>query len=131
MSNEDPTPPPVQTTQNYSQPPPVQATQNYSQPPTMGPGPSFIDSLVPAKNGNALLSYYLGLFLIFPLFGLAMGVVAIVLGRRGLKAARETPGLAGATHAKVGIGCGAIGFLFNLAIILFILAILIFGRLSF
>lgn len=102
-----------------------------SQPPRpQGHEKSFVDTLIPAKNGNALLAYYLGLFSIFPCAGLVMGAVAFTLGRRGLQATKDTPGLGGATHAKVGIGCGAIGFVFNLALLLIVLAAVIFGSKS-
>ena len=83
--------------------------------------------MIPTKNGEALISYYLGLFSIFPFFGLFMGAVAIVKGRAGLKRVASEPGLPGKTHAYVGLGCGTVGFLFNLAIVLFIL-FLWFGR---
>ena len=124
MSNDDvPKPPPVQLPYDMSQPP-VQ-----SGPTDQAPAPpSVIDTLIPSKNGHALLSYYLGLFSIFPLFGLVMGAIAVRSGRIALKAVKENPGLAGSTHAKVGIGCGAIGFLFNLSIVLLILGILLFGQ---
>jgi len=118
MSSEAPQPPPIKP------PPSAVPPQPVSQPQQT----SFVDVLIPAKNSNALLSYYLGLFSIFPLFGLVMGIVAIWSGRKGLAAIKETPGLAGGTHAKVGIGCGAIGFLFNLGLILLFLAALLFGN---
>jgi hypothetical protein len=117
MSNEEPTPPPLNIPPNMSEP-----------PGPARPQPGFADKLIPTKNGAALLSYYLGLFSIFPCLGLVMGVVAFISGRKALQAIRETPGLPGSTHAKVGIGCGAIGFLFNLVIVIFILGILVFGK---
>lgn len=94
----------------------------------MRPAPGFADTLIPTKNGAALLSYYLGLFSIIPCAGLAMGVIAFISGRKALQAIKDTPGLPGATHAKVGIGCGSVGFLFNLAIVVFALALLFFGK---
>jgi hypothetical protein len=124
MSNQDPQPPPVNPPPGFSQPPkPV--------PPQQGGGqssPTFVDSFIPSKNGPALVAYYLGLFSIFPLFGLILGAMAVNFGRKGLAATKLTPGLAGATHAKVGIGCGAIGFLFNLALVLLFGALLLFGK---
>lgn len=62
--------------------------------------------LIPYKNPPALAAYYLGLFSIVPLVGLPMGVAAVVLGRKGLKARKENPAVSGAAHAWVGIGCG-------------------------
>jgi len=93
------------------------------------PAPSgIVSTFIPADNGHALLSYYLGLFSIFPVFGLIMGFIAMRSGRIALKAVKETPGLGGATHAKVGVGCGAVGFVFNLLIILLVAFAFLFGR---
>ena len=75
-------------------------------------------SIVPYKNPPALTSYYLGLFSIFPVLGLFMGVAALVLGTKGMKMVREHPEAKGKAHAGIGIGCGLIGLLFNLAIII-------------
>jgi hypothetical protein len=86
--------------------------------------------MIPAKNGHALISYYLGLFSIVPLLGLVMGFIAVRSGRIALKAAKADPSIAGTGHAKVGIGCGAMGFLFNLSILLIFLFAIIFGRKS-
>ena len=114
MSGQDPAPPPIQ--------PPKKMP-----PPTAPQGTGFADTLIPTGNPKALLAYYLGLFSIFPVFGLAMGVIAVSLGRKGLAAIKETPGLSGSTHAKVGIGCGAFGFLFNLALVLLVLSAFLFS----
>ncbi|MDR3691476.1 MAG: hypothetical protein P4L46_19000 [Fimbriimonas sp.] len=118
MSDENPSPPPINTPP--AAPPPAPPAR---QPDP--PGPTVIDTLIPARNGNALISYYLGLFSIFPVLGLIMGAVAVRLGMKGLAAAKENPSVAGGTHAKVGIGCGAIGFLFNLAFVALIVAAII------
>jgi hypothetical protein len=103
-----------------SEKPPVFAPP--SPPPT---SPNFIDTLIPAKNGDALLSYYSGLFSIFPLLGAILGLVAIVKGRTGLQKTKADPHLPGATHARVGIGCGLIGLLFNLGLIGLLIAALL------
>lgn len=75
-----------------------------------------LGGLIP-RNNAALLSYYLGLFSIFPLLGLPMAIIALVQGPKGLKAARDQPTSGGRTHAAVGIGCGAVGLLLNLFLI--------------
>ncbi|MEM7166261.1 MAG: hypothetical protein AAF581_12395 [Planctomycetota bacterium] len=79
--------------------------------------------VIPYKNPRALGAYYLGLFSIFPLLGLFMGIAALVLGRGGLKAAKEEPVIKGTVHAYIGIGCGSVGVLLNAALI----AIVIMG----
>ena len=88
-----------------------------------------ISTLIPYKNSKALLSYYLGLFSIFPALGLPMGIVAVVFGRQGLIAAQENPEAKGKVHARIGIGCGLMGALFNAALITLIL-FAIFGAKS-
>ena len=116
MSPEEPKPPPMHPPQNMTPP----------AAPVSGSA-SFVDRLIPSNNGNALLSYYLGLFSIIPCFGLVMGGIAFVTGRRALAAIKETPDLKGGTHAKIGIGCGSLGFLFN-AILILIFAVALIGR---
>ena len=81
-------------------------------------------SIIPTKNAPALLAYYLGLFSILPLFGLPMGIVAVIQGSKGWRMAKETPQVHGKAHAGIGIGCGSIGLLFNLAIVA--MAVLLF-----
>lgn len=73
-----------------------------------------VSTLLPARNAPALAAYYLGLFSIFPLLGLPMAIVAIVLGVKGLRRVRATPEVHGTVHAWVGIVCGAIFGAFNL-----------------
>lgn len=84
--------------------------------------------LVPYKNKNALIAYYLGLFSIFPVLGLVMGAIAVWLGVQGSRFANENPDAKGKTHAGIGIGCGAIGLLFNLALAGLIIAALVGSR---
>ena len=86
---------------------------------------SFVETFIPSNNGNALLSYYLGIFSIIPCFGLVMGIVAFITGRKALKTIKDDPRIKGGTHAKVGIGCGLIGFVFNAIIMSIALAVFI------
>ncbi len=126
MSSEEPTPPPAAPP---VAPPVTSGLPDMSQPPgPMAPAPTFLDRLIPGKNQNALISYYLGLFSIFPCLGLPMGFIAIRNGRLALAAAKADPSVAGGTHAKIGIGCGAIGFLFNLFWIVVLTIAFTFGR---
>jgi hypothetical protein len=80
-----------------------------------------VSTLIPYKNGQALASYYLGIFSILPVVGAVLGIVAVVLGIRGVMVAKRKPEARGAAHAWVGIICGAI---FGLAWILVDLLIL-------
>ena len=98
---------------------PATATTLY--PAYSGP----MDKIIPTKNAPALLSYYLGLFSIFPLLGLPMGLVAFIQGIKGWRMANETPHVSGKAHAGIGIGCGTVGFLFNFAIIVFVIIVLV------
>jgi hypothetical protein len=89
--------------------PPVAAPQprhpNNAAPP---PATDAVATLIPFRNPYALTAYYLGLFSLFPCIGAVMGVVAIFLGIKGLKAANANPQAKGKVHAIVGIVCGAI-----------------------
>jgi hypothetical protein len=60
--------------------------------------------LIPYQNPAALWAYYLGVFSILPCFPL--GVTALVLGLKGLKAAKERPLVKGTVHAWIGILLG-------------------------
>jgi hypothetical protein len=51
-----------------------------------------------------------------------MGIIAIVLGVKGLKYAKALPEVKGKTHAWVGIILGGIFGAMNLAIVIFIIA---------
>ena len=118
--SDEPTPPPVN--ENNATPPPVAGS--WAEPPRDQKPTSSgaFGSLIPTSNPKALTSYYLGLFSIFPLIGLALGAAAIYLGSNGLRAVKEDPRLPGKTHAGVGIGCGIVGLLVNLLIVGLILA---------
>ena len=48
-----------------------------------------MDRLIPTSNPNALIGYYLGLFSIMPVLGLALGPAGIILGSKGLKAVKQ------------------------------------------
>ncbi len=75
-----------------------------------------IATIIPYKNAAALTAYYLGLFSCLPVLGLPMAVIALVLGVKGLKAAKATPKVHGTAHAWIGLVCGTIGLLLNLLI---------------
>lgn len=98
----------------------------YSAPRTSAPlavadastvGNSVVDTFIPAKNGAALASYYLGLFSLFPCLGFPLAVAAIIYGAKGLKAVRQNPEVRGGAHAWVGVICGSLFGLMNLCLI--------------
>jgi hypothetical protein len=60
--------------------------------------------LIPLKNPQALMAYYLGLFSLIPCFPL--GIAAFVLGILGLRHARRDPAVRGRVHAWIGIVLG-------------------------
>ncbi len=80
--------------------------------------------LIPYKNGPALASYYVGIgawaaLILFPL-GLVAGIIAIVLGIKGLRRYKAQPEVHGAAHAWVGIVCGVLVSLITLGVIVLI-----------
>jgi hypothetical protein len=83
----------------------------------VGGGSDAVATVIPYRNANALIAYYLGLFSCFPVLGFPLAIIALWLGVRGLKAVRVDPSAHGTAHAWVGLICGTIGFLINLLII--------------
>lgn len=82
-------------------------------------------SLIPYKNPMALISYYLGIFSLFPCLGAFMGIAALILGVKGLKVANAHPEAKGKAHAIVGIICGSIfGAIWCFAIVFYIVVII-------
>ena len=87
------------------------------QATAVGGGDEAVATVIPYRNANALIAYYLGLFSCFPVLGFPLAIVALWLGIRGLRAVRANPGVHGTVHAWIGLVCGTIGFLINLMII--------------
>lgn len=83
---------------------------NYHTPPKE----DFIARMIPGKNPHALISYYLGLFSLFPCLGFFLAVPAVILGFMGLKRHRLNPEIHGKGHALTGIICGLIFGICNL-----------------
>lgn len=78
----------------------------YYAPPAPAPMDPFLETMIPSKNMNALLAYYLGIFAFIPLIGLFLGIAAFILGLKGLKAAKQYPAIRGKTHAWIGVLIG-------------------------
>jgi hypothetical protein len=72
--------------------------------------------MIPTKNGPALAAYYLGIFSVIPFLGIPMGIIALILGIKGLRRAREHPEAKGKVHAWVGIIAGGLFALLYLAL---------------
>lgn len=62
--------------------------------------------LIPYKNPQALIAYYLGILSGLPFIGLPMGIAAFILGWRGWQARKANPLIKGSVHAGIGMGCG-------------------------
>jgi hypothetical protein len=86
---------------------PYQAPQqsNYSAAPPAEEGDA-TGGVIPYKNPQALIAYYLGLFSLFPLIGFFLGIAAFVLGILGLRARAKNPAIKGSIHAWIGIIMG-------------------------
>ena len=79
-----------------------------------------ISSLIPYKNGKALVAYYCGVFSLIPCVAVILGPLAFIFGLQGLRFAREHPRARGAGHAWAGIILGSLTTLAHLALILII-----------
>ena len=86
-----------------------------------------LGGLIPVNNPKALMSYYLGLFSLFPLLGFFMGIAAVIFGIQSLRLHKEFPQIRGRTHAIVGIACGTLFGLFNFLLLVFLLTGIIFA----
>lgn len=54
-------------------------------PPSSAVGGEGVATLIPYRNVPALVSYYLGIFSLFPCLGAVLGITALVLGIIGLR----------------------------------------------
>ena len=68
---------------------------------------SWVEVIIPYKNGMALISYYLGVFSLA--FGFVLGIPAVICGIIGLRNASRHPETKGKVHAWVGIILGFLG----------------------
>jgi hypothetical protein len=75
-----------------------------------------VDSMIPYKNKNALIGYYLGVASVIPFLGAIFFIPAYAFSIFGLIAVNKTPSIKGKVHAIVGIALaslqlvGLIGF---------------------
>jgi hypothetical protein len=106
---------------------------NPQAPPTYATQPHVIEGdntggVIPYKNPQALTAYYVGLFSLIPVFGLVMGPLAIWLGIKGLKYAKENPVVKGQVHAWIGIVCGTLWTIVNYGLLILFLGAFVFAR---
>ena len=87
-----------------------------SAPPIALASDDPLGGMIPTKNGPALAAYYLGIFSVIPFLGIPMGIIALILGIKGLRRAREHPEAKGKVHAWVGIIAGGLFALLYLAL---------------
>lgn len=119
-------PMPTAAESSHERRPSIHSDNPYAAPETINAGPSVemnsvgeqvLETVVPIKNRPALLSYYTGLFSLFPVFGLPLAVIAVTSGRKGLRNAKENPEVHGKAHAWIGLVCGWLFGLFNVLLI--------------
>lgn len=77
-----------------------------SRPTPAAADDNFLSFFIPGKNPQALKSYYFGVFSLIPVVGIPLGIIALVLGIKGLKYARVHPEAKGVIHAWTGIILG-------------------------
>ena len=81
-----------------------------------------LGGLIPYKNSSALIAYYVGIFSIIPCFAFIPGVIAFILGLKGLRFAKEHPEAKGEVHAWVGIIMGGFfGFIYLIMVIILLI----------
>lgn len=84
--------------------------------------------IIPYKNPNALVAYYLGIFSLIPGLGLFLGIAAFILGLLGLRHARQHPETKGTVHAWIGIVMGGLCALAWGAVIILVIAAAVSAR---
>ena len=89
------------------------------QQPPASKGDGGVSSVIPYKNKQALIAYYLGVFCIAcpPLLCLP----AMILGIIGLRNVRANPEVKGTAHAWIGIVSGTVFLLLSIGLITLIL----------
>jgi len=86
------------------------------------PAADTVSSIIPYRNVPALVAYYLAVFSILPCVGALLGLIALILGVKGLRLARENPDAKGRVHAWIGILAGGFFFVAYTILGIFIVA---------
>jgi predicted Zn finger-like uncharacterized protein len=79
-----------------------------------------VSTIIPYKNGRALLAYYLGVFSFIPCVGLLLGPAALILGILGMRYVKANPTAKGTGHALAGIIMGTLTTLGYWGLVIFI-----------
>ncbi len=82
-----------------------------------------LNTIIPYKNVQALVAYYLGVFSVIPPVGALLGIPALVLGISGLRFRRRNPETGGSVHAWIGIVLGGLfgfGYLALIALVIIV-----------
>jgi hypothetical protein len=82
--------------------------------------PDAVEALIPYRNPQALIAYYLGVFSLIPCVALALGPAALVLGILGLRYHKKHPTAGGIGHAIAGIVLGGLTTLAHIVLLLVI-----------
>jgi hypothetical protein len=83
-------------------------------------GDEAVATVVPYRNPQALIAYYLGVFSLMPCLGLVLAPFAFVLGILGLRHRRRNPQAHGLAHARIGIIIGGLSILAHAAVFVLI-----------
>lgn len=87
-----------------------------------------VSTVIPYKNGRALLAYYIGIFGLVPGLGFFLGPTAAVMGLLGMRYARDHPRAKGTGHAMAGIILGALETLLNWGAVIAFIIIMLFAK---
>ena len=85
------------------------------------------ETLIPTKNQQALMGYYIAVFSLIPVFGLGLGPIAIWRGIRGWNAIKAQPELPGKAHCIVAITLGSITTVAHWGALIFVMYTLRFS----
>jgi hypothetical protein len=91
------------------------------------PAEEAVSTIIPYKNGRALIAYYLGVFSLIPCVGHLLGPAALVLGVLGIRYVKANPTAKGTGHAIAGIVLGSLTTLLYWGITL---AVLVMGGIA-
>jgi len=78
--------------------------------------------VIPYKNLQALIGYYLGVFSLIPILGLLLGPAALILGILGFRAYLKEPRKRGQIHAWVAMILGTLVLIGHLAFAVILLS---------
>ena len=82
------------------------------------PAAEAVSTIIPYKNGRALVAYYLGVFSLIPCAGLLLGPAALILGILGMRYVKANPTAKGTGHAIAGIILGGLTTLGNWGVVI-------------